>query len=364
MQFRAEKSVILSAIKTVSKYAAKNDSIPVLAHLRIVAKAGSISIEATDLDRAASTNFLADISREGEILLPSAALLRILSDAQGAEVSVEAEEAGAKIKLGRSNFRLPSLPLMQFPDSAIMTREATNTFEVDGAILRRIATEVAVSAWLEKDRDYLKGVFWHADRADLHFVSTNGVILSHFSTELPGGAEAMPGVIVPIFALPDWDGAVKVEMTPEFIRLSCQGVTVASKLIEGSFPDYMRILPKSPGASVVVDAEEFESALRRVSHFGDRSKKSVRLTVTDGEMWLKASSALGDAEEVIRCDGDDATQLVGSLDVLPLLSGWAPQKARLTFRDTASMVIMDDPENAQKFTFFVPVPDFGMRAAA
>jgi DNA polymerase-3 subunit beta len=201
----------------------------------------------------------------------------------------------ASISAGRSSFRLPTLPVEDFP--AISSSDLPVNFTLTAADLRDLidATRFAIST--EETRYYLNGIYFHkAENGDLCAVATDGHRLALTRQALPEGASQMPSVILPRKAvgelrklLDDYDGEVSVGLSETRAEFGFGAVRLTSKLIDGTFPDYTRVIPTGNDRIMQVDAASFAAAVDRVSTISSEKSRSVKMGLKPGVLTLSAS---------------------------------------------------------------------------
>ena len=255
MKISVERGVLLKAVSQAQSVVERRNTIPILANVLIEAEGSDVTFRATDLDievvdkapaqveRAGATTVAATTLHEIVRKLPDGALVTLTADAAAGRLTVEA---------GRSNFSLATLPKEDFPVMA--SSEYASNFSVDAPKLRRLFDKSKFAISTEETRYYLNGVYMHiADGDDgkaLRCVATDGHRLARIDSDLPEGAGALPGVIVPRKTvgelrklLDDDDMKIAVSVSETKVRFATPDITLTSKVIDGTFPDYTRVIP-------------------------------------------------------------------------------------------------------------------------
>ena len=277
MKFSIERAALLKAVSQAQSVVERRNTIPILANVLIEAAEGEVSFRATDLDIEVVDKAIAQVERAGattvsattlhEIVrkLPDGALVSLTSDAAAGRLTVEA---------GRSNFSLATLPKEDFPVMA--SSEYASNFTAKAADLRRLFDKSKFAISTEETRYYLNGVYMHIADGDggkkLRCVATDGHRLARIDCEMPEGAADMPGVIVPRKAvgelrklLDDDDMKIAVSVSETKVRFATPDISLTSKVIDGTFPDYTRVIPQGNTRKLEVDAADFARAVDRVA---------------------------------------------------------------------------------------------------
>jgi DNA polymerase-3 subunit beta len=275
----------------------RRNTIPILANVVLRAEEGELSLTATDMDMDIATEVGCSVMTSGTTTM-SAHLLydiaRKLPD--GAEVEIAVNDGHAMVSAGRSSFRLPTLPVEDFP--AISSNELPVNFSLTAADMRDLidATRFAIST--EETRYYLNGIYIHkAESGELCAVATDGHRLAMTRQALPSGAAQMPSIILPRKAvselrklLDDFDGDVLIGLSETRAEFRFGVVRLTSKLIDGTFPDYTRVIPVGNDRIMQVDVSAFSAAVDRVSTIASEKSRSVKMGLRSGVLTLSASN--------------------------------------------------------------------------
>ena len=310
MKISIERGALLKAVAQAQSVVERRNTIPILANVLIEAEGNSVSFRATDLDievvdkadavveRAGATTVSAVTLHEIVRKLPDGALVQLTDDGATGRISVEA---------GRSNFSLATLPKEDFPVMA--SSEYAANFSAPAPVLRRLFDKSKFAISTEETRYYLNGVYLHVSDADggkvLRCVATDGHRLARIDADLPAGAEEMPGVIVPRKTvgemrklLDDDDAVIAVSVSETKIRFATPAITLTSKVIDGTFPDYTRVIPTGNTRKLEVDATEFAQAVDRVATVSSERSRAVKLQLDEDRLILSVNAPdAGAAEE-------------------------------------------------------------------
>ncbi len=310
MKISIERAVLLKAVSQAQSVVERRNTIPILANVLIEAEGDTVQFRATDLDievvdkanamveRAGATTVAATTLHEIVRKLPDGALVTLTDDSAAGRLTVEA---------GRSNFSLATLPREDFPVMA--SSEYSSNFSAPAPALRRLFDKSKFAISTEETRYYLNGVYMHvADGEDgkaLRAVATDGHRLARIDTDLPAGATDMPGVIVPRKTvgelrklLDDDDMEIAVSVSETKVRFATPNITLTSKVIDGTFPDYTRVIPQGNTRKLEVDAAEFAKAVDRVATVSSERSRAVKLQLDEDRLVLSVNSPdSGAAEE-------------------------------------------------------------------
>ena len=298
MKLSIDRMSLLRPLGQVQSVVERRNTIPILANVVLSAEESELALTATDMDMDIATEVGCSVMAPGTTTM-SAHLLydiaRKLPD--GAEVEIEVNEGHAIVSAGRSSFRLPTLPIEDFP--AISSNELPVSFSLTAADMRDLidATRFAIST--EETRYYLNGIYIHrAESGELCAVATDGHRLAMTRQALPSGAVQMPSIILPRKAvselrklLDDFDGDVLVGLSETRAEFRFGVVRLTSKLIDGTFPDYTRVIPVGNDRIMQVDVSAFSAAVDRVSTIASEKSRSVKMGLKHGVLTLSASNA-------------------------------------------------------------------------
>jgi DNA polymerase-3 subunit beta len=297
MKLTIDRMSLLRPLGHVQSVVERRNTIPILANVVLRAEEGGLSLTATDMDMDIATEVGCSVMTSGTTTM-SAHLLydiaRKLPD--GAEVEIAVNDGHAMVSAGRSSFRLPTLPVEDFP--AISSNELPVNFSLTAADMRDLidATRFAIST--EETRYYLNGIYIHkAESGELCAVATDGHRLAMTRQALPSGAAQMPSIILPRKAvselrklLDDFDGDVLVGLSETRAEFRFGVVRLTSKLIDGTFPDYTRVIPVGNDRIMQVDVSAFSAAVDRVSTIASEKSRSVKMVLKSGVLTLSASN--------------------------------------------------------------------------
>ncbi|MEL7214811.1 MAG: DNA polymerase III subunit beta [Pseudomonadota bacterium] len=310
MKISVERSVLLKALGRAQGVVERRNTIPILANVLIEAEGEGASFRATDLDIEVLDKAPAMVERAGATTVGAQVLhdiVRKLPDGSTVTLAADADTGRLAVTAGRSSFSLATLPREDFP--VMGSSEYDCNFAVNAATLRRLFDKAQFAVSTEETRYYLNGVYMHAadtaGGASLRCVATDGHRLARIDAELPDGADALPGVIVPrktvaelLRLLTDDEMSIAVSVSETKVRFATPDITLVSKVIDGTFPDYTRVIPQDNPKKLEVDAKEFRAAVDRVSTVSSERSRAVKLALDEDRLVLSVNAPdSGAAEE-------------------------------------------------------------------
>ena len=359
MKVTVERAELLKSLGHVHRVVERRNTIPILANVLIRADKSKLAFKATDLDLEITETIAAEVGPGGSTTVPAHMFYEIVRKLpEGAQIVLEAsgDRAMMTIRAGRSRFTLQTLPESDFPDLA--AGDMTHSFKVPAPDLKRLIDKTQFAISTEETRYYLNGIYLHTAGAPkvptLRAVATDGHRLAQVELDLPAGAAGMPGVIVPrktvgevLRLIADAEGEVTVELSQGKIRFTLGDVVLTSKLIDGTFPDYGRVIPAGNDKELIVDKKEFEQAVDRVSTVSSERGRAVKLSLSNGKLMLSVTNPdSGSATEEIEAEYASDPLDIGFnsrylLDIAAQLEGEA---AVLRLADPGSPTLIQDRE--------------------
>ncbi len=323
MKFSIERGALLKAVGQAQSVVERRNTIPILANVLIEAEGGDVSFRATDLDIEVVDRAPAMVERPGSTTVSAVTLHEIVRKLpDGALVSLGADAATGRltVQAGKSTFSLATLPKEDFPVMA--SSEYTTNFTIPAPVLRRLFDKSKFAISNEETRYYLNGVYMHVAQGDagpvLRCVATDGHRLARIDAEVPDGASGMPGVIVPRKTvgelrklLDDDEQKIAVSVSETKVRFATPEITLTSKVIDGTFPDYSRVIPSGNTRRLEVDAAEFAQAVDRVATVSSERSRAVKLALDEDRLVLSVNAPDSGAaeEELAVAYGDDRLEI-------------------------------------------------------
>jgi len=300
MKATIERATLLKGLSHVQSVVERRNTIPILSNVLIDASAdGSLKLMATDLDLQINESVPAAVDQPGATTVSAHTLFDIARKLpEGSQVSLSAAEGKMTIVAGRARFQLGTLPRDDFP--VIAEGELPISFELPAETLKQIIDKTRFAISTEETRYYLNGIFWHvADDGQpvLKAAATDGHRLARVTLPRPDGAEGMPDIIIPRKCvaelrklLDEIDGSVGVSLSSSKIRFDLGQALLTSKLIDGTFPDYSRVIPTGNDKILKIDPRSFEEGVDRVSTIATEKTRAVKMALDRDKITLSVTS--------------------------------------------------------------------------
>ena len=369
MRVILERSNLLKSLNHVHRVVERRNTIPILSNVLLAADGASLEMKATDLDLEVTEATAARVEQSGATTVPAHLLYDIVRKLpDGAEVMLRTDDDGSAMTVvsGRSSFRLQCLPQSDFPE--LSAGSFPHIFRLESTALKALIEKTQFAISTEETRYYLNGIYLHTletgGKLKLRSVATDGHRLARAEIEAPAGSEGMPGIIIPRKTVSelqklvdDPDVAVTTELSETKIRFTIGSVVLTSKLIDGTFPDYQRVIPTGNDKQLIVDRQSFSAAVDRVSTISSERGRAVKMSIADGQVTLAVNNPdSGSAVEELAADysadpieiGFNARYL---LDVAAQLTGG---DAKFMLADSGSPTLIQD--TSDETTLYVLMP--------
>lgn len=370
MKLTIERAALLKSLTHVQSVVERRTTIPILSNVRLDADEGRLSATTTDMDLAVVESTAADVARAGAITASAHMLHDIVRKLpEGAQVDLEVSEGGDHVALrsGQADFSLPALPAEEFPVMA--EGDLSHNFDLPAASLRRVIDKTRFAISTEETRYYLNGIFLHAAEGDegavMRAVATDGHRLSRVDVPLPDGAADMPGVIVPRKTVTElrklvdeFDGDVAVAASATKMRFAFGDIVLTSKLIDGTFPDYSRVIPSDNDKVMEIDGKTFFDAVDRVATISTDKTRSIKLSLGRDRLVVSANSPdSGSASEEIAASYDASDIQIGfnSRYLLDMNGQMDGDRIRFLMADSVSPTVLRDPADSGALYVLMPM---------
>jgi DNA polymerase-3 subunit beta len=370
MKVTLERALLLKSLSHVHRVVERRNTIPILANVLIRGERGKLSLKATDLDLEVVEGIAAEVAPGGSTTIPAHMFYEIVRKLpDGSQIVLEAsgDRAMLTIRAGRSRFTLQTLPESDFPDLA--AGEMSHSFKIPAGDLKRLIDKTQFAISTEETRYYLNGIYLHtagtAKAPTLRAVATDGHRLAQYELPRPSGADGMPGIIVPRKTvgevqrlIEDGEAEIAVELSSSKIRFTIGDVVLTSKLIDGTFPDYARVIPLGNDKELKVEKSEFEAAVDRVSTVSSERGRAVKLALGGGRLVLSVTNPdSGSATEELEVDYQAEPLDIGFnsrylLDIAAQIDG---EVAVLKLADPGSPTLIQDRDAAGALYVLMPM---------
>ncbi|MEM1380512.1 MAG: DNA polymerase III subunit beta [Pseudomonadota bacterium] len=369
MKVIIERGTLLKALSHVQSVVERRNTIPILSNVLLRADGGTLSLTATDLDIEINESVPASAEQPGAVTAAAVTLFDIVKKLpDGQQVELERLPAGRlRLSSGTSEFSLAVLPEDDFP--ALPQAEEGQGFAVKTGDLARLIDKAKFAMSQEETRYYLNGIYLHAsedgDAQTLRAVATDGHRLARLDAPLPSGAEGLPGIIVPRKAvlelrrlLDDAGDEVNVLVASGRVQFTFGDITLTTKLIDGTFPDYARVIPQGNDKIMRVNPADFAKSVDRVSTVSADKTRSVKLALEGDKLTLNVNSPeTGTATEDLGVDypGDPIEIGFNARYLLDITAQVDGDAATFAFADTASPTVITDDDDPHALYVLMPL---------
>ena len=372
MKATIERATLLKGLSHVQSVVERRNTIPILSNVLIEATGagdggGTIKLMATDLDLQINEHVAASVETPGATTVSAHTLFDIARKLpEGSQVSLSAAEGRMTIMAGRAKFQLATLPRDDFP--VIAEGELPTSFELPAETLKQIIDKTRFAISTEETRYYLNGIFLHVSddpQPVLKAAATDGHRLARVTVARPDGAEGMPDVIVPRKCvaelrklLDEIDGSVGVSLSATKIRFDLGQALLTSKLIDGTFPDYSRVIPTGNDKILRIDPRSFEEGVDRVSTIATEKTRAVKMALDRDKITLSVTSPEnGTAAEEVSGDYAAAPFEIGFnsrylLDILGQVHG---DTVEVHLADAAAPTLIRENDKAAALYVIMPM---------
>jgi DNA polymerase-3 subunit beta len=357
MKVTIERALLLKSLGHAQSVVERRNTIPILSNVKLQAEERELQLTATDMDLEIVESVAADVAAPGGTTIPAHTLYDIVRKLpDGAQLELESTSGGERLTLrcGRSRFTLSCLPIEDFP--TLTSSELPFRFKLPAADLRALIDRTRFAISTEETRYYLNGIYLHVMEHDgvgvLRAVATDGHRLARVELPVPQGAAGMPGVIIPRKTVAEVRKVIEeasedleIALSETQIRISIGPALLTSKLIDGTFPDYERVIPEHNDKQLDVVCRDFKQAVDRVSAISSDRSRAVKLKLANGTLELSANSPEhGSATEELEVHYEGEAMEIGFnsrylLDIAEQIGG---DSARLSMADAGSPTVLHE----------------------
>ena len=365
MKATIERATLLKSLSHVQSVVERRNTIPILSNVLIEAREdGSIRLMATDLDLQVDESVPANVFTPGATTVSAHTLFDIVRKLpDGSQVELNAAEGKMQLSAGRARFNLSTLPRDDFP--VIAEGDLPTRFELPASTLRQIIDKTRFAISTEETRYYLMGIFLHLADEQLKAAATDGHRLARVTVAKPDGADGMPDVIVPRKCvaelrklLDELEGTVEVSMSPTKIRFGLGSAVLTSKLIDGTFPDYNRVIPTANDKLLKLDPKSFAQGVDRVSTIASEKTRAVKMRVDRDKVTLSVTSPeAGTATEELAADygSDDIEIGFNARYLLDILSEIDGDTVEVHLADAAAPTLLRENDKSEALYVLMPM---------
>ncbi len=374
MKFTVDRAVLLKALAHVQSVVERRNTIPILANVLMDAKDGTLTLTATDMEIAIVEEIGGGVgvAQPGRTTAPAATLYEIVRKLPE-DAKVELQHAGGDaplaLRAGRFATSLMVLPVEDFP--SMTEGKLPTVFSLKAGTLRALIDRTRFAISTEETRYYLNGIYLHAAQSDgaevLRAVATDGHRLARVEEPLPDGAKGMPGVIVPRKTVAELrklaeeaQDEIEIRLSDTKIRFAFANVALTSKLIDGTFPEYERVIPRGNDKILRVHKKAFEDAVSRVAAISSERSRPVKLSLGSNFLVLSAASPeQGQAQEEL--DGEVVQYENGPLEIgfqaryLADITALIDDEVIFKFADGSAPTVVQDAAKAEALYVLMPM---------
>jgi len=367
MKATIERATLLKGLGHVHSVVERRNTIPILSNVLIEAGEDGLRLMATDLDLQINETVEANVTEPGSTTVPAHTFFDIVRKLhEGSQVELIAAEGRMQVNAGRARFTLSTLPRDDFP--VIAEGELPTRFELPAGTLRQIIDKTRFAISTEETRYYLNGIYLHvSDEAQpvLKAAATDGHRLARVTVPRPEGAQGMPGVIIPRKCvaelrklLDEVDGTVQVSLSDSKVRFGLGNAVLTSKLIDGTFPDYSRVIPTANDKLLKLDPRAFEEGVDRVSTIASERTRAVKMALDRDRVTLSVTSPEnGTAAEEVPADyGSDGFEIGFNarylMDILNQIEG---DLVEVHLADAAAPTLLRENDKAPALYVLMPM---------
>ena len=365
MNFVIARDALLKPLNIVAGVVERRQTLPILANVLLVLKDGWLSLTGTDLEvEMVGRVQLPEATEAGEVTAPAQKLVSICQSLpEGCDISFSLGKEKMNIKSGRSKFNLTTMPAKDFPK--IEDSMGTHKLSLPQAKLRRLLDRTKFAMAQQDVRYYLNGMLWEVTAKHIRMVATDGHRLAMCTLEDSFEMKETKQVILPRKGvlelhrlLGDEEGAVDLVIGDNNIRAATPEFSFTSKLVDGKFPEYAKVLPKDATKNVVGDREELRRAFARAAILSNEKYRGVRLHLSQGNLKITANNPeQDDAEEALSVDyaGEELDIGFNVGYLLDVLNAVEEEKVRISLTDTNSSALLQEAANDDSVYVVMPM---------
>ncbi|MEH6589353.1 MAG: DNA polymerase III subunit beta [Halioglobus sp.] len=365
MKFVISRDALLKPLNLVAGVVERRQTLPILANVLLVLDGDRLSLTGTDLEvELVGRVQLVTAGTSGEITVPARKLVDICKSLpEGSDIELSAEDGKVTVRSGRSRFKLSTLPPREFPN--IEDSIGTHQITVKQGQLKRLIDRTAFAMAQQDVRYYLNGMLWELKGGQFRVVATDGHRLAMCTLpsklDVPEDIQVIlprKGVIELSKLLLEDEAEIVVVIGANHIRATTTAFTFTSKLVDGKFPDYQRVLPRSPDKIVLGNRLELRQAFTRTAILSNEKYRGVRLQLTSDNLQIVANNPeQEEAEEIVSVDYQGDGVEIGFnvsylLDVLGVLSG---EKVKLSLSDPNSSALVEESDDGDSLYVVMPM---------
>ncbi len=364
MKTTIKREDLLAPLQQVIGAVERRQTLPILGNVLFKSTGGDLTLSATDLEIEMVANVVADSADDFQVTIPARKLLDIskaLPD--GSVINFNIEENRVSLTSGRSRFTLATLPASEFP--SLDEIAVQQKFTIPQNLFKSLFDKTSFAMAQQDVRYYLNGILMEISPQKIRLVATDGHRLALSESEGETGVDDERQIIIPRKAvlelsrlLDSSDGDASCELSQNHLRVQTGSLIFTTKLIDGKFPDYQRVIPVDGNKTLQVERETLKQAMSRIAILSNEKYRGIRLTLTSGNLSIQANNPdQEEAEEELQVDYDEGDMEIGFnvtylIDVLNVL---ASEKVQVKLKDSNSSAIISDSENESSLYVVMPM---------
>jgi len=376
MKFVVKKDDLLKTLNHVQSVVERRNAVPILSNVKIDAnsESGNLTLTTTDMDISIQDSLPATVTKSGSITVPAHTLFEIVRKvSENCDVTLtkdESDTSNVDITVGSSEFTLPCLPSDEFPNFEV--GDSSHKFTINSQVLKTLLSKTKHAISTEETRYYLNGTYLHTTTDEgtpvLRAVATDGHRLARAQTVQPDGCQDMPGIIIPrktvgelVKILEEFSGDIQISLSQNKIVFLIGGITLSSKLIDGKFPDYDRVIPKNNDKTLEISRDKLARAIDLVISVSNDKTRAVRLNIESGKVLVNASSemngnAKGAQEVAANFDSTEAVSIgFNSRYVLDSLAAIEGDTVKMSLSNGLGAVAAHDTKESNCLYILMPM---------
>lgn len=363
--FTIERSNLIKSLSKLQSFVEKRNTIPILSNIKIASNQAGLNLTVTDMDLVASEEIEAKIQNEGSITVPANTLydiVRKLPEGSQIKAELDAESSRVLVTSGNSKFTLSYLPADEFP--VMSEGELSHTFTLKAKEFLNLIDKTKFAMSTEETRYYLNGVYFHNVEEKIVAVATDGHRLAKVEIDAPEGAKNMPGIIVPrkavneISKILENQEEVTISLSDSKIKFNAGKVELLSKVVDGTFPDYQRVIPDNNTKALKINTSALKEAVDRVSTVAADKTKAIKIALSTNNMSLTSQGVEGtSANETVECDyaSDELEAGFNSRYLLEMLNLIEGDDSNFQLETPNAPVIVTDTEDETALFIIMPM---------
>lgn len=363
MKFSIAREALLKPLNLVAGVVERRQTMPVLSNVLMVLEDGQLSLTGTDLEvELVGRVAVESEAAAGEITVPARKLADICKSLkEGAFIEFDQDEQKVVVKSGRSRFSLSSLPSTEFPN--IEESSEGFQFSIAQKDLKLLIQQTSFAMAQQDVRYYLNGMLWEVGATELKVVATDGhrLAMTSYPTDIP--VDTVKQVILPrkgvielARLLEDTDDPIEIMVGSNHLKAVTESFTFTSKLVDGKFPDYERVLPRKSDKLVLGARSDLKEAFNRTAILSNEKYRGVRLNLSNGELQIQANNPeQEEAEDVLAVDysGDELEIGFNVSYLLDVLSVMNAETVKLSMSDSNSSALLEEVDEESKALYVV-----------